>query len=298
MLPIVLKSLDTVLYQSSALIVGQFAVTPADPRFRDSGPIEYFPVVFPGVPLWIRHRGGTPFLADPTRVVLYNRRQRYTRRSTSDVGDRCHWFSFSPEILAQVATSFVEEPDKDRPYPFAAAPCDAVTFLTHRLVLRHLKTHGQADALWVEETLLALLRRVLEQAYSLRGGKPLPRRRRADPSQLSGKVKLLLAKRFRDPLSLMEIAVEVGSSPFHLSRVFRRQTGSSIHSHRHQLRLCAGLEEVLQTDDDLAEIGLRLGFSSHSHFTGAFGEAFGVAPSVLRRRASRRVLAELGIVTP
>ncbi|MCP3957742.1 MAG: helix-turn-helix transcriptional regulator [bacterium] len=288
-----LKPLDTVLYRSSELTVGKFEVELDDPRFRDSGPIEQFPVVFPSTPIWIRHRGGDPFLTDRTRVVLYNRRQRYTRQAGARAGDRCHWFSFSRGIVGEIAASLDPEADRDRPYRFATAPCASETFLAHRLVVHQLSSCPETDGLFVEETLLALLRRILSQAYSFRGVEPRALRSRSNHRELAERVAVLLAGKYRVLLSLAQIAAAVGSSPFHLSRVFRRQTGSSIHGHRHQLRLRAGLEEVLETDKDLTEIALGLGFSSHSHFTGAFGRAFRWTPSELRKRASRRLLGSL-----
>jgi AraC-like DNA-binding protein len=75
----------------------------------------------------------------------------------------------------------------------------------------------------------------------------------------------------------------VGVSVFHLCRVFRSVTGGTIHQHREQLRLRAALPAVMESDDDLLSIGLRLGFSSHSHFTAAFRRRFTITPSALRR---------------
>ena len=40
--------------------------------------------------------------------------------------------------------------------------------------------------------------------------------------------------------------------------------------------------------DDLTMLGLDLGFSSHSHFTTAFRQAYGRSPSEFRQAALRR----------
>jgi AraC family transcriptional regulator len=50
-------------------------------------------------------------------------------------------------------------------------------------------------------------------------------------------------------------------------------------------RLRAALDEVLASSRGITDIGIGLGFSSHSHFTAAFRRAFGVTPSGLRRGA-------------
>jgi AraC-like DNA-binding protein len=83
--------------------------------------------------------------------------------------------------------------------------------------------------------------------------------------------------------SLSEIADWVGVSVFHLCRVFRHVTGGTIHQHREQLRLRTALQAVTESHEDLLSIAVRLGYSGHSHFTGAFHRWFGVTPSMVRR---------------
>jgi AraC-like DNA-binding protein len=95
-------------------------------------------------------------------------------------------------------------------------------------------------------------------------------------------VKTFLGREFRGPLRLDGIAAAVGSTPAHLGRVFRRVTGTSIHTYLTRLRLRAALEPVMAGADDLSGLAHDLGFSSHSHFTYAFRREFGCPPSQLR----------------
>ena len=99
----------------------------------------------------------------------------------------------------------------------------------------------------------------------------------------------MLNRRFWLPDSLGDVADRVRVSLFHLCRIFRSVTGSSIHQYRDQLRLRSALQAVIDTNDDLLSLGLRLGYSGHSHFTAAFHRRFSITPSELRRR--RRTLA-------
>ena len=41
------------------------------------------------------------------------------------------------------------------------------------------------------------------------------------------------------------------------------------------------------------DVALDLGYSSHSHFTAAFRQAFGIAPSAFRRKATAEAVREL-----
>ena len=91
----------------------------------------------------------------------------------------------------------------------------------------------------------------------------------------------LLGRRFTEPMTLAEIAAAIGTSPFHLCRSFRRATGTTLHEYRNQLRLRSALDR-LEAADDLSQLALELGYSSHSHFTAAFRRSFGFTPSMAR----------------
>jgi AraC-like DNA-binding protein len=99
---------------------------------------------------------------------------------------------------------------------------------------------------------------------------------------------LFLATHLAENLSLAAIARAVHCSPFHLARLFREQSGVTIHQYRHRLRLREALRRILDGENDLSALALDLGFSSHSHLTDAFRHAFGAAPRVYRERLSRR----------
>ena len=54
-----------------------------------------------------------------------------------------------------------------------------------------------------------------------------------------------------------------------------------------RLRLARALD-LLPGCEDLTGLGLDLGFSSHSHFSAAFKEAYGRSPSEFRQAALAR----------
>ena len=91
--------------------------------------------------------------------------------------------------------------------------------------------------------------------------------------------KQLIAIRFRDDISLAELAGQVNGSPAHLARAFRAVTGTTVHEFRTQLRLRAALPLLPDFRNDIAALALDLGFSSHSHFGEAFLRQFGLTPS-------------------
>jgi AraC-like DNA-binding protein len=91
------------------------------------------------------------------------------------------------------------------------------------------------------------------------------------------------------PLSLSTIAAEVGASPTYLTDLFRRAEGMPIYRYQSRLRLARSLLR-LGVADDITDLALELGFSSHSHFTSTFRATFGVTPSAHRETVRRRIV--------
>jgi AraC-like DNA-binding protein len=85
--------------------------------------------------------------------------------------------------------------------------------------------------------------------------------------------------------SVQDIASAVGTSPFHLCRVFRAHTGRTMHEYRAELRVRLALEmlEASGRNTSLSRVAHDAGFSSHSHFVLAANRYGGATPSALRR---------------
>jgi AraC-like DNA-binding protein len=99
---------------------------------------------------------------------------------------------------------------------------------------------------------------------------------------------LLLGRRHAEDLQIADIARAVHTSAFHLSRIFKRETGITLHQYRNRIRLSVGLDRLLQGETDLTHLALDLGYSSHSHFTRAFSAEYGLPPSEARRLPVRK----------
>ncbi|MET0533928.1 MAG: helix-turn-helix domain-containing protein, partial [Steroidobacter sp.] len=63
--------------------------------------------------------------------------------------------------------------------------------------------------------------------------------------------------------------------------------GTPLYRYQLRLRLARALE-LLSDSQDLAALGMDLGFSSHSHFTSAFRQAYGRTPAQFQRSLSLR----------
>lgn len=268
---------NLMLWSSETVRIGRFAAPVGHPRFRDSGPIPEHVVVFPRSAVTIHHSGGQPFAADATRTTFYNRRQEYTRSALDRRGDHCDWFAFPTAIVVQALESHGLHPGRaERPFRFSWLPCDRATFLEQRLLVARLENSPAPEPLLVEESALRVLGLAIRAAATEDdpGSRCLRRHR-----DLADAARELLACRFREPMELAQLAAAVGCSVYHLCRVFRRQTGRTLHQHRSELRLRAALEAVAERKGRLTEVAFDLGYSSHAHLTDSFRRAFGLSPS-------------------
>jgi len=274
---------DRIIFATESVTVGAFRCAIDHPSFRDSGPIQQDCFVFPRTAVVIHHCGARPFVADPTIVTLYNRRQRYERRPLSPDGDRCDWFAVSNDVLrGALAHRDPAAADDERPIRFMHAPSDSATYLEQRQLFTDVSGSGNTETLAIEERVVTLLERVLTLAYgeSRRCADDRDRRRL---TELAERAKQWMAPRATSRLTLGRIADAVGCSVFHLCRSFRRATGLTLHAYREHVRLRLALERIGSGERDLSRLALDLGYSSHSHFTAGFRRAFGAPPSAARK---------------
>lgn len=276
-------SLGPLLFDTGVVAVGRWRCPPDHPLFEDSGPARGFLFVFPRSSVRIQHAGGQAFLADRSTVTFYNAGQRYRRIALASRADHGDWFAVTPAALCD-AMAHQEPAAADRPtgFPFTHGPSDRSSYLAQRAVYEHVCRVEAPDALFVDETMLAVLDRV---AAAARGWQRRQRRQQDGRArEVADRAREVLATRYDERLSLSTLARLVGCSPFHLARRFRGATGTSLHRHRTDLRLRAALDRLADPSADLLEVALALGYSSHSHFSEVFRSAFGLTPSAARGR--------------
>jgi AraC family transcriptional regulator len=269
---------DSLQFQSALVRIGSFRCPVSHPHFRDAGTITTQVFAFPRSVVWIEHEGQEPFVGDFTRASLYNPGQIYTRRAISTAGDRSDWFGVSPSLLREILVEFdPARADSGLPlFRYMYSPCDAPTYLRQRTVFEYIRNHPEPDTLRVEEQVVELLSGLVSAAYAQR---PAPHRAPRRHREIVEHTRAYLSQHFARKESLADVAAAVGCSVFHLCRLFRRETGLTLHAFRHELRLRRSLECVADSPGDLLSVALALGYSSHSHFTAAFNASFGVTPS-------------------
>jgi AraC-like DNA-binding protein len=230
----------------------------------------------------IENEHEAPFVANANVVTFYNAGQAYRRGAISPEGDHCDWFGLDAELVRDVvrAVDPTVEDKPERPFVRTHGWANSSTYLQQRRLFGKVSTEAKPDPLWVEESVVDLLEQVVDSVYQAAPRPPweIDRRQRTWVHD----IETLLSRRCGERLSLAGIGDEIGLSGYHVCRLFHRQTGLKLHQYRLRLRLRAALAEVQDSKRPLTDIALDAGFSSHSHFSAAFGREFGVAPSALR----------------
>jgi AraC-like DNA-binding protein len=87
-----------------------------------------------------------------------------------------------------------------------------------------------------------------------------------------------------DPLTIAQIAAEVGISPFHFIRQFEALFGHTPHQFRIQSRLARAKLLLAAGQHSVTEVCMEVGFTSLGSFSDLFKRRVGAAPSLYQRR--------------
>jgi AraC family transcriptional regulator len=98
-----------------------------------------------------------------------------------------------------------------------------------------------------------------------------------------GRVTEILHERFREPVTLSELAGSVCVHPVHLARAFRKRYLCSVGDYLRKLRIEAACHGLLNSDAPIVEIALRCGFSDQSHLCRTLKQYTGMSPRHFRR---------------
>jgi len=237
-------------------------------------------LVFPYRGVYVRHLAGDEAVAEANQVLFFNPAEGYRVSHPVEGGDASLSLVLAEPLLRELAPRALLRPGGRFAFRAQRQRVDARAQALVAL-LRHSLRAGIAEPLEAEGLALTLVRRSLGPHTTHAPGGSLARRRLVD------RTKLVLAGTLARRWTLAEIAAEVGHSPVYLTQVFQQVEGMPLYRYQLRLRLARALD-LLADHDDLTQLGLELGFSSHSHFSTAFRQAYGRSPSEFRQAALRR----------
>jgi len=234
-------------------------------------------LVFPYRGVYLRHVGGDQAVADANHVLFFNAGEGYQVSHPIAGGDASLSLTLSEPFLQELAPASLLNGREAIGFRLQHLGIDprAQALVA---VLRHSLNNGTVEPLEAESLALTLVCRSLGPRTAHEAGATRPRRRLAD------RVKVLLASDLSRRWSLAEIAREIRGSPVYLTQVFQQTEGIPLYRYHLRLRLAQALD-LLARYDDLSTLAADLGFSSHSHFSAAFRQAYGRSPTAFRQTA-------------
>ena len=114
-----------------------------------------------------------------------------------------------------------------------------------------------------------------------------PQKGTAAQRHLVARARQYIADRPGERARLTDVGRDLDVSPIYLTEVFRAVEGIPFYRYVLRRRLERAVRLLPTYRFDLSRLALELDFSSHSHFTTAFRQAFGCTPAAVRERGRR-----------
>jgi AraC family transcriptional regulator len=237
-------------------------------------------LVFPYRGVYVRHVGSDQAVAEANQVLFFNAYEGYRISHPVAGGDASLTVVISESQIHELSPASFLDDGPTLKFRCQRLRIDARTQALVAL-LRHSLRENIAEPLEAESLALTLVQRALGPRTAHQAGASVGRQRLVD------RAKLVLASDLARRWTLAEIAAEVRVSPVYLTQVFQQVEGLPLYRYQLRLRLARALD-LLAKYDDLTTLSLELGFSSHSHFSATFRQAYGRSPSGFRQSALHR----------
>jgi len=177
------------------------------------------------------------------------------------------------DLLAHIARTLTERAGN---VYFCTNPVIYDAALAQRLHRLHVALAENSPLLeretWLLHTYAHLLTRYAEHPH-----KVLPAGKEPQAITLAREY---LEAHFADNVSLAQLALVTGLSPFYLVRVFHQAVGLPPHAYLNQIRL-KHAKDLLLAGRPIARVAYEVGFTDQSHLTRRFKQVYGVSPGHL-----------------
>ena len=102
--------------------------------------------------------------------------------------------------------------------------------------------------------------------------------------QIANRAIKMVKNRLNDPFSITDIALELGITPRHLTRVFSDTYGQSPSKYFRMIRMDAARQMVLYTNQRIGEIALAVGYTNSTNLRKHYIELFAISPEEEREK--------------
>lgn len=106
------------------------------------------------------------------------------------------------------------------------------------------------------------------------------------PARLTARVRGYIERHYAAPISLRDVARDLGYSPAHLTYVFRRETGSPVTASIIERRISAARDLLRRSTASVEDVCEHVGFRDLRYFTRQFARHVGLTPCRYRESVS------------
>lgn len=135
---------------------------------------------------------------------------------------------------------------------------------------------------YAQQKMAGIVNHLIGMMYSLEQN--IEQQSRNQPhADMINRARLRIRELLESPITIQQIAEELGVSYSHFRKLFKEQTGLSPAIYQQDLRLQRAKELLTTTDMSIKEIAYQLNFNSPDYFSAKFKTKMGRRPSELRR---------------
>jgi AraC family transcriptional regulator len=198
--------------------------------------------------------------------LVFHPPQEAQRGEVATSGARCFHLEIAPQWLDRLSEH------GQVPRDAVVIPTGEIVWLASRLY-REFQTGGVASPLVIEGMMLEMLGLIARE--------PEAGEQRA-PKWLA-RAAARLHDEFAQPLTINDIAADLGVNPVRLSRAFRKFYGEPIGDYLRRIRVQFACRRLADPEANLTMVGIEAGFADQSHFTRVFKQITGLTPGEFRR---------------
>ena len=92
----------------------------------------------------------------------------------------------------------------------------------------------------------------------------------------------ILVENLEEPLSIKDLAHQVGTNEFNLKKYFKEVFGTTVFGYLHDFRMEKSKEQLGIAGSKISDVAQKMGYKHATHFTAAFKKHFGFLPNTVR----------------
>ena len=164
---------------------------------------------------------------------------------------------------------------------------DPLLFHLGRSVRTHFLQAGRRNYKYIQALLGVVAQHILDTCLQSEGPPVLYNDYGQIPCEKIRDAMMIIANNLDRPLSIEQIADQVGMSHYHFMRVFKQSVGMPA-SRFHTMQRIEKAKELLLKNERIIDVAHALGYSSQAHFSNVFARMVGITPHKFRSQRQAR----------